>query len=102
MSDPRDDAALIAAVRGLAAGRVDPATAEEQVGKRALVNTETGMPVAALRRVPLSPDPDFPDEPLAVDAARAVIYWDRPLDGDNPRVVGIQLGPDARPGSSSP
>lgn len=46
----------------------------------------------ALRRVPLAPEPEHPDEMLNLDSAQTVIYWARPIDADNPRVVGIQIG----------
>ena len=100
MSEPghsRDDVSLVANVRSLSDGEVDPATAEERVGRPALVNTERGLPLAALRRVSLAPDPEHPDEVLELDSAQAVIYWARPIEADNPRVVGIQLGADAVP-----
>ena len=89
-----DDDHLIAQVRAASKGTVDPATVEELVGKKALVNTSSGFPLEALRRVELAPEPDHPNETLELDSAQNVIYWARPIDADNPRVVGIQIGAD--------
>lgn len=88
-----DDAGLIATVRALSGGEVDPATVERRVGRRALVNTDTGLPLAALRRASLVPDPEHPGEVLDLDSARTVVYWARPVEADNPRVVGVQVDP---------
>ncbi len=89
-----DDAGLVARVRALGDGAVDPATVEERVGRPALVNTATGLPLAALRRVSLAPDPEFPDEGPDLDSARTVVYWARPIEADDPRVVGVEVGAD--------
>jgi hypothetical protein len=91
---PPDDAGLVASVRALNGVEVDPATVEQRVGRPALVNTDTGLPLAALRRVSLTPDAEHPDEVLDLDSARTVVYWARPVEADNPRVVGVQVGAD--------
>jgi hypothetical protein len=99
-SDPSsgktDDAQLIAQVRGAVAASVPPETIEARVGHKALINTTAGFPLDGLRRVNLVPDPDHPDEALALTAARAVVYWARPVPGDNPHVVGVQVPRDGR------
>ena len=88
------DADLIARVRALGDNEVDPATAEGRVGEKALVNTATGLPLAALRRASLVPDPEHPDDGPDLDSARTVIYWARPVEARDPRVVGVQVGAD--------
>ena len=85
------DDRLIAQVRAVSEGIVDPATVEERVGRKALVNTSGEFPLDALRRVQFTQEPDYPGEMLELDSAQTVIYWPRPIEGDNPRVVGIQL-----------
>jgi hypothetical protein len=94
MSQPLDDAAIVGSVRALTGVEVDPATVEQRVGRPALVNTDTGLPLAALRGVSLAPDPEHPDEVPDIDSARTVVYWARPVEADNPRVVGVQIGAD--------
>lgn len=42
----------------------------------------------------LIPDPHHPTETLSLDHARAVIYWARPVPGDDPHVVGVQVRKD--------
>jgi hypothetical protein len=85
------DERLIARVRALSEGTVDPAAFEERVGSKALVNTSGSFPLEALRRMPLAPEPDHPDETLELASAQTVIYWSRPIEAKNPRVVGIQI-----------
>ena len=85
------DERLIARVRAVSEGTVDPATVEERVGRKALINTSGNFPLEALRRVPLTPEPDRPDETLELDSAQTVIYWTRPIEAEHPRVVGIQI-----------
>ncbi len=89
-TDP-DDNQLIERVRTASQQVVDPHTVEERVGRAALVNTDTGMPIDALRRVELVPDPEHAAETLDLESARTVIYWKRPIEADNPHVVGLQL-----------
>lgn len=85
------DAQLIARVRTASAAPVNPVTVEAAVGQAALINTATGYPIGALKRVDIRPDPEHVEEPLTLAIARAVIYWGRPVPSDNPRVVGIQV-----------
>lgn len=97
MTQPTDtaaDAAFVAQLRRAAEHAIDPATIEAQLGKRALINTATGYPLAGLRRVSIEADPEHPQETLALDRARAVIYWERPASGQDPRIVGLWVGDD--------
>ncbi len=89
-----DDARLVARVREIAAAPGALETIEQRVGTKALVNTATGFPLAGLRRANLMVDPDHPHETLALDNARDVVYWKRPVAGDDPHVVGVQVWRD--------
>lgn len=93
-TDPATDAAFVAQLRRAVERAIDPATIEAQLGKRALINTATGYPLAGLRRVSIEADPDHPQETLALDRARAVIYWERPGASQDPHIVGIQVRDD--------
>lgn len=86
-----DDQELIERVRAASEQAVDPLTVEERVGQHALVNTSTGLPLEALRRVELVPDPDHDAELIDLDSAKVVVYWERPVEADNPHVVGLQF-----------
>ncbi len=92
-----DDARLIEQVRAVAAAAIAPELAEARVGRAALINTATGFPLAALRKVDLRPDPVHTDEPPALAGVRAVVYWGRPVPGDDPYVVGIVVPAEGPP-----
>lgn len=89
-----DDERLIAGVRRAVAERVAPDALEAQVGQKPLVNTRKGPSLAVLRRVHLVPDPAHGDEALDLASATAVMYWRRPIDGEDPHFVGIQVRKD--------
>src|SRR5689334_15646435 len=93
-SETTDDDQLVARVRKAAAAAVSPDSLEATVGRKALINTSAGFPIDGLRRVNLVPDPDHPSETMSLASARAVVYWARPVPGDNPHVVGVQLSVD--------
>jgi hypothetical protein len=93
-SETTPDERLVAQLREAAAAPVAPESIEARIGKKALINTSTGFPLDGLRRMNLVPDPDHPTETLALDTARAVIYWARPVPGDDPHVVGVQVRAD--------
>jgi len=93
-SETTSDDQLVAQVRKAVATAVAPEAIESSVGRKALINTSTGFPLDGLRRVNLVPDPAHPDEALSLATARAVIYWARPVPGDDPHVVGVQVRKD--------
>jgi hypothetical protein len=63
------------------------------VGQRPLIDTTAGASVAALQRVDFSTDPEHPEERFD-RKVRTVVYWRRPVAGDDPHVIGIQVGDD--------
>lgn len=89
-----DDQRLIASVRRAVAKRPAPESLASEVGQKPLVNTLNGPSLAVLRRVILIRDDAHADEPLDLASATAVMYWRRPVDGDNPHFVGIQVRKD--------
>lgn len=93
-SEATSDARLIAQVRKVAAAPAALETVESKVGQKALINTATNYPLDSLRRADLMPDPEHPDETLALATARAVVYWARPTAGKDPHVVGLQVRAD--------
>ncbi|HEX7836474.1 MAG TPA: hypothetical protein VF469_03375 [Kofleriaceae bacterium] len=95
-SEMTPDEQLVAQLRKAVATAVPLDSVEASVGSKALINTTTGFPLDGLRRVNLVPDPDHADETLALAAAKAVVYWARPVPGDNPHVVGLQVRNDGR------
>jgi hypothetical protein len=88
------DERLIASVRRAVAERVAPEEVAVVVGKKPLVNTRGGLPIAVLRRVKLVPDQAHANEPLDLASAEAVMYWARPVDSLDPHFVGIQFRKD--------
>jgi len=93
-SETTSDDQLVAQLRKAVATSVIPETIEATVGRKALINTSTGYPLAGLRRVNMVPDPYHPGETLSLATARAVVYWARSVPGDDPHVVGVQVRTD--------
>jgi hypothetical protein len=89
-----DDERLIERVRDAARARVAVASVEAAVGQKPLINTTANYPNEGLRRVEFQDDPDFPSEVLVLADATAVVYWSRPIESKNPRVVGVQYRKD--------
>lgn len=92
-----DDDELITRVRAAVAAGDAPDTLAARIGRKPAIDTTAGQPIAMLRRVDLVPDPDHPSEALALASARAVVYWVRPIQAKDPRVVGVQVGADGKP-----
>jgi hypothetical protein len=88
------DDAVIGRVRSAVDTRVAPGDLEAFVGQKAMVNTITGFPLEGLRRVNLIPDPEHPEHTLKLDSAEAVVYFGRPVESDDPKVVGVQYHRD--------
>jgi hypothetical protein len=95
-TDPVADQHLIGQLRQAVAGSVGPRDLERAVGSQALVDTTQNMTLEALRGVDLVADPDHPDERPDLEHARAVLYWQRPLQSHDPQVVGVQYLEDGR------
>jgi hypothetical protein len=89
-SDPAADRHLIGQLRQAVAGAVGPEDLEQAIGTQALVDTTHGMTIEALRGVDLVADPEHPDERPDLEHARAVLYWQRPVESHDPQVVGVQ------------
>ncbi len=88
-----DDERLVARVRAAVQSRVAADELAKFVGQKPLIDTTAGASLAALQRVDFAADPDHPDERLDRNA-RAVVYWRRPVAGDDPHVIGVQVGDD--------
>jgi hypothetical protein len=90
VSSRRDktDAELIEAVRRVAQARLTPDAAEAAVGEAA-VNTSRNLSLAALRRTNLIADEASSQQTLSLEGARDVVYWERPLESKDPRMVGL-------------
>jgi hypothetical protein len=92
------DEALIARVRSAIDARVAPREIDAYVGQKAMVNTATGFPLEGLRRVNVLPDPDHPEHTLQLDSAEAVVYFGRPVESNDPKIVGVQYRRDGSAG----
>jgi hypothetical protein len=84
----KTDDELIDAVRRAAQARLTPDAAEAAVGE-AVVNTSRNLPLEALRRVDLIADEASGQKTLSLEGARDVVYWERPLESKDPRMVGL-------------
>jgi len=89
-----DDERLVARVRAAVEARAPAGGLARFVGQSPLLDTTAGGSLLALQRVDLATDPAHPDERFD-RSARAVVYWRRPVAGDDPHVVGVQVGEDS-------
>ncbi|HVZ42154.1 MAG TPA: hypothetical protein VHI13_22935 [Candidatus Kapabacteria bacterium] len=89
------DHELVARIRRAIAAGIDAAGIEEFVGAHAWINSIRHPDVDTLRMVNLGADPD--GVPPALADAAAVVYWGRPLESVNPRIVGVTWNDDGRP-----
>ena len=87
-----DDDRLIARVRAAVEARVLVDRLAAYVGQGPLIDTTAGGSLLAVQRIDFAPDPDHADQGFERDKARAVVYWRRPVPGDDPHVVGVQVG----------
>lgn len=87
-----EDDRLVARVRSAVEARVPADGMAAFVGERPLLDTTAGGSLLAVQRTDFAADPDHPDERFDRGQARAVLYWRRPVAGDDPRIVGIQVG----------
>ena len=88
------DDQLVARLREAVRDGVPAESLAAKIGHKPTVDTTAGFPLAGLRRLDLTQDPDHPAETFAYDSARAVVYWVRDLPGANPHVVGVQANKD--------
>lgn len=58
-----------------------------------IIDTTAGGSLQMLQRVDFATDSDHPDEKFD-RRSRVVVYWRRPVVGDDPHVVGVQVGED--------
>jgi len=93
---PNDDDELITRIQEAVTAGVAPDALSARVGRKPAIDTTAGQPIELLRRVNLIPDPDHPTEALSLERARAVVYWIRPIEAKNPRVVGVQFDTDGK------
>ena len=92
MNDPPSisDEQLLAAVRRAVRDQIGPDEVEQHVGERALINTRRGSERLTLRLADIGPDKLAGQTSLpSLKPARDVVYWGRPVDATNPRIVGI-------------
>ena len=87
-----DDDRLIARVRAAVESRVLADRLAAYVGQGPLIDTTAGGSLLVVQRIDFAPDPDHADQGFERDNARAVVYWRRPVPGDDPHVVGVQVG----------
>jgi hypothetical protein len=86
-----DDAKLVARVRAAVQSGVGANELAGFVGQKPLIDTTAGSSLASLQGVDFAADPAHPDERFDRNA-RAVVYWRRSVPGDDPHVVGVQVG----------
>jgi hypothetical protein len=87
-----DDARLIARVRAAIDAHVPADRLASYVGQVPLIDTTAGASLQALQGVDFAQDPEHADQRFDRANARAVVYWRRPVAGDDPKVVGVQFG----------
>lgn len=87
-----DDDRLIARVRAAVEAHVAADRLAAYVGQGPLIDTTAGSSLLAVQHTDFAQDPDHADQRFERDKARAVVYWRRPVPGDDPHVVGIQVG----------
>lgn len=92
------DELLISAIRRAVREQLGPGEVEQQVGERAWINTRRGSERQALRMANIGAD-DLQGQTVlrALGEAAEVVYWGRPVDATNPRIVGIVWHADQSP-----
>jgi hypothetical protein len=88
-----DDDRLIARVRDAVHAHATLATIEAAIGAPATFTTAT-HPIEILRRTELVTDPEHPTERFVYADAAAVVYWTRPVEAHDPKMVGVIYGKD--------
>jgi hypothetical protein len=85
----QQDADLIDAVRRAARAGIPPADVEEYVGSTAWINTIREPDRLAVAMADIAADDESGTETPKLADARDVAYWGRPVESQNPRLVGI-------------
>jgi hypothetical protein len=88
------DDELVAQVREAVRTGAPPEALAATVGRKPTIDTTAGFPLAGLRRLDMTPDPQHPTETFEFDSARAVVYWVRDVPGANRHIVGVQARTD--------
>ena len=88
--DPKTkDEKLVAAIKSAIEKDLSPDKVEDAVGAKATLNTIRKEDRGSFSRADIIPDPDrkpaLPDR----DSLQWVAYWVRPVEGRNPKLVGI-------------
>jgi hypothetical protein len=91
------DDELVARIRAAVAARTPAPRLAAFVGQAPLIDTTAGSSLLALQRVEFAQDPDHPADRLDRARARALVYWRRPLAGDDPHVVGVEVDDTGTP-----
>jgi hypothetical protein len=91
------DRKLIAAVKAAAVNGLQPAKVETAVGVKATLNTLRKPDRDSFSRADIVPDPDNKPRLPARDSLRWVVYWVRPIEGRNPKLVGIFWPKEGKP-----
>jgi hypothetical protein len=83
---------VIARVRAAVEAHVAADRLAAYVGQGPLIDTTAGSSLLAVQHIDFAQDPDHADQRFERDKVRAIVYWRRPVQGDDPHVVGIQVG----------
>ena len=89
MTTPQTDP-LVSKVRAAVTSKAAFDSLESVVGEKPMFRTTTEAHVLMLRRQ-LVEDPDHPSEAPNLKDAKAAIYWDRKMPGDDPHVTAFAL-----------
>jgi len=87
-----DDERLVARVRAAVDANVPADRLAAYVGQGPLIDTTAGASLQALQRVDFAQDPEHADQRFERATARSLVYWRRPVAGNDPKIVGVQYG----------
>ena len=91
------DSKLLAAVKAAAEKGIEPGKIEAAVGTKATLNTLREVDRDAFSRADIAEDPGRKPALPARDSLRCVVYWVRPIDSKNPKIVGVCWPKEGRP-----
>src|SRR5262249_37950351 len=84
-----DDEKLVKRVREAVDEKKPLETVEEFVNVKATIHTSRTRDRLILQRVASSRDPEEAGPIPLLRQAKAVVYWVRPLEAENPKIIGI-------------
>lgn len=90
-----DDRALVEAVQRAAQENASPEVALARVGRKPTIDTRNARGRAGFQAADLVTDPGA-QPARELRAAATVLYWVRPVEAQNPRVVALAWGADGR------